>query len=1116
MKNISFFIFFFISVTAIAQGEADNWYFGNQAGMKFQPDGTVTPLVNGLLSTTEGCSTISDADGNLLFYTDGRTVWDRNHVIMPNGNYFNGNGLLGDPSSTQSGIIVPKKGDPDIYYIFTVDEPHHQNAAAYPNQFQGVYDDGNGGVVPNDDDGFNNGFNYSVVDLSVTGANGSIGDVVTQNQHLVTYDPDNTEAIKYKCSEKITAVKNSNNSGYWVITHFIDRFYAFEVTAGGVNETPVITTITPLIPTSGYRRNSIGYIKASPNGEKIAVAHMQSATITGSIEASGMVYLYDFNDATGVISNPVLISQNSLPYGIEFSPSGEKLYVSYDNGGQQGGLRQYNLLSPNIASSNTLISNTLQSGALQLGPNGKIYRARGGVGFLDVINSPEEDGALCNFQPDSQSLGSRFSSLGLPPFITSVFSADIIIENTCLGDTTQFSLNSQGSFDAVSWDFGDGSPASSDIEPEHTYASIGDYNVTATITRGDETTQVNTEVTINEVPVANQPPDITECNPNNTDTAVFNLTVNNSEILDGQDSNEFEISYFISQTDADSNTQALQATAYTNTSNPQTIYARIQNQSNNDCYDTVSFEINVATAPTVLENVIEVCDDDIDGNGANGRAEFNLGDAAENLLQNSVDYSIAYFTSEAQAEIGNTPLGDTFYNTVPNQQTIYARIENIDFPDCFAIEPIQLIVNPLPPVINDAVLVQCDTGNNAEGITLFNLTEADSQFTGGNTNLEVSYYPSLPEAENDDNSITTGYTNTANPEVIAVKVTNTDTGCFRLLSLTLAVNVNLVDGVTLQKCDDDSTEDGLYNFDLTEAGIDTEDDLVYYANLTDALMEQNAIGTSYTNVIPNQQSVYARIENNNECVSIQEIELNVLALPRIDSEGEAIVCQNTNSYIILSPEVSGSTAGLSYNWSTGAQTSTLLVNEPGVYTVTVTNSNNCEKVKAITVSPSDVAVISNIRVNDLRDNNTVTVFAEPASNVNTKYLYSLDKPDGPWQESNIFENVEPGIHTVYVYDNNGCGVTAQDIAVLEIPKFFTPNGDGVNETWRITGINSEFYENSNIYVMDRFGKLLATVDPKGIGWDGIFNGYKLPATDYWYVIELQDGRVVKGHFSMIR
>ncbi|WP_417355802.1 T9SS type B sorting domain-containing protein [Flavobacterium sp.] len=125
-------------------------------------------------------------------------------------------------------------------------------------------------------------------------------------------------------------------------------------------------------------------------------------------------------------------------------------------------------------------------------------------------------------------------------------------------------------------------------------------------------------------------------------------------------------------------------------------------------------------------------------------------------------------------------------------------------------------------------------------------------------------------------------------------------------------------------------------------------------------------------------------------------------------------------------------------------------------------------------------------------------------------------PNGPFQESNFFERVQPGVHTVYVSDLNGCGTVFKQFSVLSIPKFFTPNGDGVHDTWDIIGMNLKFYQNSTIFIYDRYGKLLASIDPKSKGWDGTYNGEPLPSTDYWYVVTLDDGRVVKGHFSMIR
>ncbi|NDI98087.1 T9SS type B sorting domain-containing protein [Flavobacterium sp. LaA7.5] len=1116
MKYFTPLLFLFISFSALGQGEANNWYFGNNAGIQFLEDGTVVTLPGGAIQTNEGCSSISDPEGNLLFYTDGRNVWDKNHVIMPNGNYNGGTGLLGDPSSTQSGIIVPKKGDPNIYYIFTVDEPHHENANVYPNQFTGIYSDTNQGV-PVADDGFNNGFNYSIVDLSITGTNGSIGDVTTRNVHLVTYDPDDTEEIKYQCSEKITAVKNGDNTGFWVITHFVNKFYAFEVTNDGVNETPVITQITPAIPTSGYRRNAIGYLKASPNGEKLAIAHNQIGSVEGGSVVNGSAYLYDFDNTTGIISNPVMIKNNINPYGIEFSAESKKLYMTFSVNADSGSITQYNLESANIAASEVVIAPlSSNSTALQLGPNGKIYRATF-ISSLDVINNPEEDGLDCNYVANGVSLSAGMqSTFGLPPFITSIFSAEIIAQNTCLGDVTEFEVNALGNFDNILWNFGDGT-TSTETNPSHTYTAIGIYPVSADITRNGEVYNITNDITIHNVPVANTALTLTECDPDNNGVTIFNLTGNNSAILGTQSATGYDVKYFETQADADANIAAINATAYTNTSNPQTLYARVQNRNNTSCYATTSFQINVSNTPTFNDDSFSICDDAVDGDDINGQATFNLTEVTAALVQDSDDYTTLYYATQGNAEAETNPLPQNFYNTTPNSQVVFARVVNNTFADCFIIAPVTLIVNPLPPVVNNVALIQCDLGISPDGITQFNLEEANDFFTAGNPDLTMTYYPNDANATADTNNITGAYTNAENPQTITAKVTNTVTGCSRLLPLILQVNVNTTPAITLTHCDDDGVEDGLYLFDLTDAGLENgTDTIIYYASAIDALLEQNPVGADYTNTTPYEQSAYARIENNNDCTLIQEIQLLVYALPDIDIEDEAIVCNNTQEYILLSSGVTGTPPGFSYLWSTGAITNSIQVNEAGVYTVTVTNPNGCEKVRTITVSPSDVAIIDSVIVTDLVDNNTVMIMVSPTGGVNTTYLYSIDMPNGPFTESNFFENVEPGLHTVYVYDTNGCGIVEQDISVLAIPKFFTPNGDGINETWQIIGISAEIYANSRVYILDRYGKFLAGVNPGGIGWDGIYNGRKLPATDYWYVINLEDGRTVKGHFSLVR
>ncbi|MEL1244099.1 T9SS type B sorting domain-containing protein [Flavobacterium sp. DGU11] len=1119
MKKFVPLLLLLFSLSVFAQKEANNWFFGRLAGIRFLDDGSVVALSGSQIDTNEGCSAISDADGNLLFYTDGRNVWDRNHVKMPNGNYNAGTGLMGDPSSTQSGIIVPKKGDPNTYYIFTVDEPHHENAQVYPAQFNSIYSDTNLGV-PETDDGFNNGLNYSVVDLSVTGSNGSIGDVVTRNRHLITYDPTVLNEIKYKCSEKITAVKNNTGTGFWVVTQFIDKFYSFFVDGAGVNETPVISQLDPVVNTDGYRRSAIGYLKAAPNGKKLAVAHNQRGTITGGTAQNGAVYLYDFNNSNGIVSNAVMVSNNSVPYGIEFSPQSKKLYVTYDaTPTVAGGLHQYNLEAADVGASDIFITAlSTNATALQLGPNGKIYRAVNGASFLDVVNAPDENGLACNFQDNAVSLGSgRIAIFGLPPFITSLFSANVLIANACLGDTTEFSLNAAGTFQTVSWDFGDSAAPSSELAPTHVYASPGDYNVIATITNQGDVYTIVEDVTIYAIPVANTAPAINECDPENDGVEVFNLAANNASILGTQIATTFEVKYFASQENADANTNALNAAAYTNISNPQTIYARVHQRSNTKCYSTTSFEISATAAPLLNTNKFSICDDNTDGDDSNGKATFDMAAVTTALVQNSSQYTTTYYASQANANTTTSALPAQFYNTVRDEQVVYARIVNNTFTNCVTVLPITLTVNPLPDAITTARLVQC---LNPNGANLFNLTQADAEISGGNAGISVSYYPTTTDAEDGTNEITTPFTNTTSPQVIAARVVVTATGCFRILPLTLEVTTDILPAIPMERCDDDGSEDGFAEFDLALTGVGAgADSVLYYPSVTDALLEQNAIPAVFTNTTINRQMVYARVENDNDCTALQPLYLIVRPMPNIDIDDTAIVCLNTHDFIPIDAGELDNLTHYTFLWSTGETTHTIFVNQPGTYTVEVTNITNisgCSKTRTITVVPSDVAVFDAVVVEDLRTDNTITVLVHPGNNVDTSYLYSLDAPNGPWQESNFFDNVTAGIHIVYVYDTNGCGVSLQGVAVLAIPKFFTPNGDGINDTWDIIGVNTLFYENSKIYIFDRYGKLLADVNPKGPGWDGTYNGHRLPATDYWFVVTLDDGRTVKGHFSMVR
>lgn len=452
-----------------AQKESAYWYFGERAGLNFNTE-PPTPLTNGLLNSREGCAAISDANGNLLFYTDGITVWDRTHSEMPNGYE-----LFGHKSSTQSAIIIPNPVKLNSYYIFTVDEPGKFQADA-------------GDTIE--------GVNYSEVDMTL---NGGFGAVVSgkKNIHLVTYDTNDATQKELKSSEKITAVTNNDGTAIWVITQFVNKFYAFKVDANGVNTNPVVSTtqqsVFPRLYTNGSSKGAnptaIGYLKVSPNGKKLAIAH--TSTNIGNprtgTKKSGKVLLYDFNNETGTINNQQTLLDNEYPYGVEFSPNSKVLYVTssiYNNIDQfdTGLLYQYDLENANIPNSKIIIDNSSTiTGALQLALNGKIYRttyqSNDQRTELSVINFPNEVGTSCEYRSDYTSLNGRVTGQGLPAFIQSIFYYSFDYEKTCLGDNTQFTITSGDPYTNVEWDFGDGNTSISD-NPTHQYASPGTYTVT--------------------------------------------------------------------------------------------------------------------------------------------------------------------------------------------------------------------------------------------------------------------------------------------------------------------------------------------------------------------------------------------------------------------------------------------------------------------------------------------------------------------------------------------------------------------------------------------------------------------------------------------------------------
>jgi gliding motility-associated-like protein len=439
---------------------------------------------------------------------------------------------------------------------------------------------------------------------------------------------------------------------------------------------------------------------------------------------------------------------------------------------------------------------------------------------------------------------------------------------------------------------------------------------------------------------------------------------------------------------------------------------------------------------------------------------------------------------------------------------------------CISYGSIQIEYSPLPVAV-DSSLVQCDTDGVFDGLTTFNLTEINETLINNIPNRELKFYTSLTSAQNSINDVNgTAFNNSSNPQIVYAQLIDTASNCFDIAELTLSVSTSTANDAVLEYCDSDGTEDGFYNFTLSDANADVLSSLPstftlnYYETYQDALLEVNPLAANYTNTTPYNQTIFARVENGNDCHGINRVELIVHKLPQIVTEEQRQYCLNSfpGTITLDSGIINGFTPVLSYDWSTGETTSQIQVNMPGIYTVNVTNANGCSKLRTITVVPSNIATFDSVEIIDGVENNTVTIFVSGEG----EYEYALDNEFAGYQDSNLFSGVKSGFHTVYVRDKNDCGTVEKNIAVIGFPKFFTPNGDGYNDTWHVDAINTPNQVNSEIYIFDRFGKLIIKLSPSSAGWDGTFNGVNTPSSDYWFYIKLQNNKVFRGHFSLRR
>lgn len=447
------FIFYLLLLTGptrlCAQNEASKWYFGVNAGLDFM---TSPPsiLTNGQMIAGEGSTGISDAAGNLLFYSDGSTIWNSAHVPMANGT-----GLAGSSAATQCGIVIKQPGNSNIYYIFTL-----------------MYN-------------LIGGLTYSTIDMNLAAGMGSV-------------TVKNAVAYSGTCVEKLAATKHCNGQDIWVLSHDYNNnnYRAFLVTSAGVNTVAIVSAVG--VTHSTYH----GQMKISPNGKKIGVALGYT---------SSCFEVLDFDNATGVISNPTTLFSPVPPnyytynYGCEFSADGTMFYGSTI----AFGIFQWNLCAGSasaVAQSRYSVT-TGDAFSLQLAPNGKIYAARPDS-TQGVINNPEIIGSGCNFVYSGQSVVPNIGNWGLPNFMSSYLKKvkpfDFFVDSADC-QTIHFSqpCTPAPGPNFIAWNFGDpasGLNQSATANPTHQFSGAGTYSVQLILYYNCSTDTVIKQIVIPGVP----------------------------------------------------------------------------------------------------------------------------------------------------------------------------------------------------------------------------------------------------------------------------------------------------------------------------------------------------------------------------------------------------------------------------------------------------------------------------------------------------------------------------------------------------------------------------------------------------------------------------------------
>jgi gliding motility-associated-like protein len=591
-------------------------------------------------------------------------------------------------------------------------------------------------------------------------------------------------------------------------------------------------------------------------------------------------------------------------------------------------------------------------------------------------------------------------------------------------------------------------------------------------------TTITLTLRVESNPTPGQPDDLRLCDDNDPgdEIEVFDLTQVEPQVIGTSD---WDVSYHESYQDAFDNVNAIVAPdAYSNISNPQTIYVRVTNNNTPEgCFEIVEFDLIVDPLP---DDTASIEDEIVCEIGSDGVYIFDLTAKIDEILngQDPAIFEVSFYETDVDAAAGiNAIVNPGDYQSdgsvSPPGQAIWVGILNSDT-GCYiggvqhfylqVLEGAQAFEPSFPYAI-------CDNLGSNDGIGEFDFILFDSNIHGIDIREEilggqdpaiylVSFHETEEDAQANVNPLPDLYVNLINPQIIFIRVTNGDTDCYAVTELILKVEelpiVNLEDQYRL--CVDANgdplpSEEGEPSPPVIDTGLDPS----RYTFVWE-LDGEVVVGEIFAFITATQGGEYT--------VTVTEIDTG---------------CQAT------------------------ATTTVVVSSPPLTYSADVV-SGPFGIDEVIHTGPDGVTTT-------YVDTHVIHVEADGLG----EYVFQLD--DGPFQEDDIFVDVLPGVHIITIKDIYGCGSVTIEVVVIDYPRYVTPNQDGYHDTWNIIGMGYQD-PTAKIYIFDRFGKLIKQLSPMGEGWDGTYNGNPMPSSDYWFRVEYttdnQTSKLFKGHFSLKR